>query len=142
MCDRTPEANMIHIRGKVWQKTTLPLPESKEPQMDLCQNKNLCSWASAQLVRLSTNSCSSLLFPDKSRSLRTWDRSPQREDPTVLKIEILEERPPATLAGLTDQTALGMWGPGLEQSPGDRKNNPLSRCSPRRPVKTIQVCGA
>lgn len=34
---------------------------------------------------------------------------------------MLEERPTATLAGLTDQTALGMWGTRLRQAPANRK---------------------
>ena len=124
---------MIQIKGKVWQKTILPLPESKEPQMHSCHNENLYSWASAQLVRLSTNSCSSLLSLDNSRSLRMS---------TALKIEILEERPPAIPAGLIDQTAPGMWGLGWSRLLETEKNRPLSRCSPKLPVERIQRSGA
>lgn len=105
----------VRIRGRVWQKTLVPLCESREHQIDLWEKESSHSWASVRLKEwaAATHCCLS--------QQENLGAKPSGKDLQGPQAGLLEGGdPPASLAGLTDHTASEMWGPGLQQASKDR----------------------
>lgn len=122
-------------------------PGIKRTSNRFMASEPLHSWASAQLVRRSTNSCSLLLFfPTRAGA---WDPAIGALRKTT---STAQDRKPGGKAtchpcrthwpNCSGNGGRGWGGSGWSRIPETEKTGPLSRCSPRLPGGRMQAYGA